>query len=58
MEDIYETWDIEEKIANINIFINSIKQSSTSYTNDNDLRIIDNMNEILEYYNNKLKNDY
>ena len=58
MEDIYETWDIEEKIANINIFINSIKLSSTPYTNDNDLRIIDNMNEILEYYNNKLKNDY
>ena len=58
MEDIYETWDIQEKIANINIFINSIKQSPTSYTNDNDLRIIDNMNAILEYYNNKLKNDY
>ena len=58
MEDIYETWDIEEKIANINIFINSIKLSSTPYTNDNDLKIIDNMNEILEYYNNKLKNDY
>ena len=58
MEDIYETWDIQEKIANINIFINSIKLSSTPYTNDNDLRIIDNMNAILEYYNNKLKNDY
>ena len=58
MEDIYEAWDIHEKIANINIFINSIKLSSTPYTNDNDLRIIDNMNEILEYYNNKLKNDY
>ena len=58
MEDIYETWDIQEKIANINIFINSIKQSPTPDTNDNDLKIIDNMNAILEYYNNKLKNDY
>ena len=80
MNDLYERWDIEEKIAKINIFIKSLKEPSSiniidkdtikyktakyyknecgdvkRFVTDSDLEIIDNMNEILEYYNNQLK---
>jgi len=55
MYDIHQRWDIEEKIDKINIFIKSLKETSLREITESDLKIIDNMNDIIEYYNNQLK---
>jgi len=55
MEDTNDRWDIEEKIKNINIFINSLKDTSLREITENDFKIIDNMNDIIKYYNNQLE---
>ena len=55
MEDTNDRWDIEEKIKNINIFIKSLKDTSLREITENDFKIIDNMNDIIKYYNNQLE---
>jgi hypothetical protein len=55
MEDTNHRWDIEEKIKNINIFINSLKDTSLREITETDFKIIDNMNDIIKYYNNQLE---
>ena len=54
-EDIHRRWDIEEKIKNINIFIKSLKDTSVREITESDLKIIDNMEDIIKYYNNQLE---
>ena len=54
-DDIHQRWDIEEKIKNINIFIKSLKDTSVREITESDLKIIDNMEDIIKYYNNQLE---
>jgi len=54
-DDLHQRWDIEEKIKNINIFIKSLKDTSVREITESDLKIIDNMNDIIKYYNNQLE---
>ena len=54
-EDLHQRWDIEEKIKNIKIFIKSLKDTSVREITESDLKIIDNMEDIIKYYNNQLE---
>jgi|DEB0MinimDraft_10_1074344.scaffolds.fasta_scaffold17511_4 hypothetical protein len=54
-DDIHQRWDIEEKIKNINIFIKSLKDTSLREVTESDMKIIDNMEDIIKYYNNQLE---